>query len=319
MKKYFLIALVLINTVVAIGQDNLEKKEKARMATNHIKKQTQWAYDYVDGKASATGYISCVTSYDKKGNATEIINYKADGKITSILNYTYDSAGNKTSYTRFQGNRERLTYSQKIQYDSKGNKLNESGFDGSSNYSNNFIYINGRLSEIRYTSDNLLSEKRSFKYSGSNTEIAIINANNSEIAKEVNLYDSKKNLIEEARYANKDITQKKQYQYDPKGQVVEETKERYGNFSYKKKYSYDKDGNLLQIEDISSDGKSIISNNYKYDNKENILEERWRKENSTDDSFKKYVYNEKGLYTSMDCYFSSYKFNVLYKFTYETY
>lgn len=319
MKNYLLVTLFLVCSASLIGQDNLEKKEKARMSVNKIKKQTQWAYDYVDGKPSSNGYISCVTSYDKKGNAIEIVNYKADGKITSILNYSYDAKGNKTSYTRYQGNREKLTYSQKIQYDQKGNKLVETGFDGAGNYVNKFEYVNGRLNEIKYTNENIVTERRSFKYIDGQTEISILNSDNKPVAKEINIFDAKKNLIEESRLANQDVTQKMQYQYDPNGQMVEETKHRYGNFSYKKKYTYDNQGNLLKVEDIKTDGKPVVTNNYSYDSKGNILEEKWRKENSTDDSYKKYVYNDKGLYTSMDCYFASYKFHVLYKFTYENY
>lgn len=319
MKNYLLFTLILICSVGVNGQDNLEKKEKARMASNKIKKQTQWAYDYVDGKPSSKGYISVVTTYDKSGNATEIVNYKVDGKITSILNYAYDAKGNKTSFTRYQGNREKLTYSQKIVYDAKGNKMTETGFDGASNFKNTFKYLNDKLVEIRYTTDNILTEKRIFTYSGANTEIAIVGPDGKPLAKELNIYDSRKNLIEESRLADRDVTQKMQYQYDPQNQVVEETKHRYGNFSYKKKYTYDNSGNLLKVEDVKTDGKTVILNNYTYDSKGNILEEKWRKENSTDDSYKKYTYNEKGLYTEMDCYFASYKFNVLYKFTYETY
>jgi hypothetical protein len=273
----------------------------------------------VDGKPASNGYISCVTSYDKNGNAIEIVNYKSDGKISSILNYTYDGKGNKTSYTRYQGNREKLTYSQKILYDSKGNKHSETGFDGASNYVNSFKYVNGKLGEIRYTADNTLTEKRMFKYNNGTTEIVILGPDNKAIAKEINIYDSQKNLIEEARFANQDVTQKKEYQYDNQGLVVEETKHRYGNFSYKKKYIYDNSGNLLRVEDVKADGKIVVLFNYLYDANGNIMEEKWRKENSTDDSYKKYSYNEKGLYNAMDCYFSSYKFFVLYKFTYETY
>lgn len=319
MKNLFLIALIFVSSAIVYGQDNLEKKEKSRMAANKVKKQMQWSYDYVNGQPSPNGYVSCVTLYDKSGNATEIVNYKADGKITSILNYTYDASGNKTSYMRYKGNREKLTYSQKIQYDAQGLKTTETGYDGASNFKNDFFYTNGKLSEIKYTNDNMLSEIRSFVYTGSQTEINILNAEKQVIAKEINIFDTKKNLIEEARFANKDLTQKKQYQYDPKGQVVEETKHQFGNLSYKKKYTYDNMGNLLQVEDLKPDGKSVITNNYSYDARGNVLEEKWRKENSNEDSFKKYVYNDKDLYTSIDCYFSSYKFYVLYKFTYEKY
>lgn len=319
MKNLILAALLLLQSVFIYSQDNLDTKEKARMAGNNVKKQTQWAYDYQDGKPSSKGYISCITSFDKNGNTVEIINYKADGKITSILNYTYNSQGNKTSYTRFQGNREKMTYSQKIQYDAQGNKLLETGYDGASNFKNIFTYANGKLTEIKYTTDNSVTETRSFNYNGPKTEISILGPNKAVVAKEVNIFDSKKNLIEESRFANKDVTQKKEYEYDPKGQVVEETKHQYGNFSYKKRYSYDNNGFLLKVEDIKEDGKAVVTNNYSYDSKGNIIEERWRKDESAQDSYRKYTYNDKGLYTSTDCYFASYKFYVLYKFTYETY
>lgn len=319
MKNYLLIALILIGSAAVKGQDNLEKKEKERMAVNKIKKQTQWAYDYVDGKPSSKGYVSCVTAYDRGGNAVEIVNYKSNGEISSILNYTYDSKGNKTSYTHYKGNREILTYNLKIKYDAKGNKLTETGFDGSSNFVNTFRYLNGKLIEIIYTSDKVLTEKRAFSYKNSNTEISILNADNREIAKEINIYDTRKNLIEESRLANKDVTQKKEFIYDPQNQVIEETNHRYGNFSYKKRYSYDNDGNLLKVEDLKPDGKAVVIYSYDYDSKGNIQQEKWRKDNSGNDSYKKYVYNDKGLYTSMDCYFATYKFSVLYKYTYETY
>lgn len=319
MKNLILAALLLLQSVFIYSQDNLDAKEKARMAGNKVKKQTQWAYDYQDGKPSSKGYISCITSFDQNGNAVEIINYKADGKITSILNYTYDKNGNKTSYTRFQGNREKMTYSQKIQYDVMGNKLVETGFDGASNFKNTFSYTNGKLSEIKYTTDNSVTETRSFSYNGSKTEVAILGPNKALIAKELNVFDSKKNLIEESRFANKDVTQKKEYEYDPKGQVVEETKHQYGNFSYKKRYTYNNNGYLLKVEDIKEDGKAVVTNNYDYDSKGNITEERWRKDESSQDSYRKYTYNSNGLYTATDCYFASYKFYVLYKYTYETY
>lgn len=319
MKNLFLIACILVVAISSFAQGNLEEMEKKRMASNKVKKQTQWSYDYMNGKPSDKGYISCVTSYDTNGNITEIVNYKSDGKITSILNYTYNAKGNKTSYTRYQGNREKMTYSQKLFYDPKGNKISETGYDGSSNFKNSFVYTNGKLSEIKYTTDEILTERRVFTYKGTQTDVVIYTPDNQVAAKEQDIFDTKHNLIEESRYANQNITQKKQYEYDEKGNVLEETKHQYGNFAYKKKYTYNANGYLTQVEDVKTDGKSTVINIYSYDSKGNIMEEKWRKDPTSDFSYKKYTYNDKNLYTSMDCFFSSYKFQVLYKFTYETY
>jgi hypothetical protein len=320
MRRLVLLMLLFGQIVQLHGQANFEAKDRARIAKNKVKKQVQWSYDYVNDKPNAKGYIGASTTFDKNGNISEIINFKADGKVTSVLNYTYDNSNNKTSYSRFKGNKETLTYKQSIVYDAKGNKVSETGFDGVSNFANTFSYdTNNKLAEIKYTTDNVLTEKRRFKYSGDNTEMTIVSPSNAVLSKEINTYDGKKNILEEVKYIQDNITQKYNYAYDPAGKKVEETKQHFGNFAYKRKYTYDAAGNILKITEEKPAVKVYTAFEYKYDPSGNVTDERWVKENSTDYSKKTHKYDSKGLETESDCYFASYKFSVLYKYTYEFY
>jgi len=318
MRKLFLFVILFGQLVQLFGQANFETKDRVRIAKNKVKKQVQWSYDYVNDKPSAKGYIGASTTFDKNGNIAEIINYKADGKVTSVLTYTYNNNNNKTSYSRFKGNKETLTYKQTIVYDSKGNKTSETGFDGVSYFANSFTYdTNNKLIEIKYTTDNTVTEKRIFKNSGNNTEMTVVGPTNTILSKEISTYDGKKNILEEIKYVQDNVTQKYNYSYDPAGKKVEETKQHFGNLAYKRKYIYDGAGNILKITEEKPAIKVYTAFEYKYDPSNNVTEESWVKENSTDYSKKTHKYDSKGLETESDCYFASYKFSVLYKFTYE--
>jgi YD repeat-containing protein len=302
------------------GQDNLDAKDRERISKNKVKSQIQWSYDYDKGKPGVKGYKSAATTYDKTGNITEVINYKANGDVTSVLTYTYDAKGNRTSYSRYKGNKSELTYNQNIKYDAKGNKIAESGFDGVSKFNNSFTYdANGKLSEIKYTTDSVLTEKRILKNTGNTIELMVINAANTIVSKEITTYDGKKNILEEVKYIQDNVTQKNNYAYDPKGKKVEETKVHFGKLAYRRKYVYDATGNLLQVTEEKEGIKPITTFIYKYDPKGNVMEEKWTKDTASEYSKKAHKYDAKGLLIESDCYLASYKFSVLYKFTYENY
>jgi serralysin len=321
MRNLVLILILFSSTLIRVtGQDNFDAKDRERISRNKVKKQLQWSYDYEKGKPGTKSYKSAATTYDKNGNIIEVINYKSNGEITSVLTYTYDAKGSKTSYSRFKGNKAELTYNQNIRYDAKGNKILESGFDGVSKFLNTFTYDgNGKLTEIKYTTDSALTEKRIIRNKGNAIELTILNAANTIISKEITTYDGKKNILEEVKYIQDNVTQKNIYSYDPKGQKVEETKEHFGKLAYRRKYTYDAGGNLLQTTEEKEGVKSFISSSYKYDPKGNVLEEKWTKDSTSEYSKKSHKYDAKGLLVESDCYLASYKFAVLYKFTYENY
>jgi hypothetical protein len=320
MRNLVLILILLSAFIKVTGQDNFDAKDRERISRNKVKKQIQLSYDYDKGKPGAKGYKSAATTYDKNGNIIEVINYKANGDITSVLSYTYDAKGNKTSYSRYKGNKAELTYNQNIRYDARGNKIVESGFDGVSKFLNNFTYDgNGKLTEIKYTTDSILTEKRVIKNNGNAIELLILNATNNILSKEITTYDGKKNILEEVKYIQDNVTQKYNYAYDPKGQKVEETKVHFGKLAYRRKYTYDALGNLLQTTEEKEGIKPFITSSYKYDPKGNVLEEKWTKDSTSEYSKKAHKYDAKGLLVESDCYLASYKFAVLYKFTYENY
>ncbi len=303
---------------LSFGQVDFQTKDKEIYKRNKVKQMLQWSYDYVNGNPGTNGYISRKLSFDNKGNTLEEINYKANGNITSVVTYSYDANGNLKSFSRYSGNKEKLTYNQNIEYDDRGNKLVESGYDGISSYKNNFIYnSNNQLIEITYTTDKVLTEKRTLKYSGNMKEMTISNINQSILSKEISTYDVNKNIIEEVKYVQDKISQKSDYSYDPSGKRIEETKQNLGNFLYRRKYSYDGKGNVIKILEEKPEGITYDAYIYKYDNMGNVSEERWTKDNTSEYSTKINKYDANNLLVESNCYFASYKFSVLYIYTYE--
>jgi len=320
MKNILFIALLLGNIIQVFGQADFEAKDRARMSKNKIRRQTQWEYDYVNGVPTTSGYRCSSNTYDKNGNIIEVYNYNSKDSITSSLTYTYDANNNMTSYSRFKGKRMQLTYSRSIKYDNNGNKIVESGFDGASVFNNIFSYDpNGKVAEIKYTNDKVLSEKRVFKYSGNITEMSILNPADVVTSKEISILDSKNNVLEERKYVQNNVAQKSNYTYDPSGKKLEESKENLGTLVYKRKYIYSPAGNLVQITEERANVKPFTTYQYKYDPKGNVIEERWVKDPDKEYSSKSHKYDAKDLLTETDFYNATYKLNVIYRFTYETY
>jgi hypothetical protein len=320
MKKNFFLLLLLGNLIQVFGQADFDDSERAMFAKNKVKRQTQWQYDYVNGQPSTNGIRNATSLFDQNGNATEITNFDVKGAVRSVLTYTYDNHNNKTSYSRYSDYKKSLTYSQKIAYDGKGNKQEESGFDGSSPFNNTFIYdANGKIVQIKYRSDDVLTEIRTFIHSGKTTEMTIMNANNVILSKETTMFDNKNNVLEETKYVQNNVTQKANYSYDPSGKKIEESKQNLGNLVYRKKYTYSPQGSLLQVTEERQGVKPFVSYIYKYDSKGNLIEEKWTKDPDKDYSSKTHIYNENGLITETKSYNATYKMYVTYRYMYEFY
>jgi len=323
MKSFFILFLVFtwINPVVA--QYDFDAKEKERMSKAKVKVQTQWTHEYVDGKPSAKGYKSSVTKYDTRGNITEVTNFNEKGEIISVVVHQYDNRDNKVNFEQYQDNRKKLQYSRKIAYDAKGNKIREYGFDGASGYNNTCKYDeNGKLSEINYTIENVLVEKRIFIYSGNKTEISIYDSNNSLTFKQENTYNDKSFLVSEIKTGGKgNLVHSLNLQYNNAGNLTEEAKTLTDNkIDYQKIYQYDSENRLVKVETVNLDGTRFVSNEYQYNSQGDLVLESWKKtERAKEPSTKKYIYDAKGIYTEMDCYYASYPLKSLYKYTYEFY
>jgi phage I-like protein len=273
-KTFFILFLFFawLNPVKA--QYEFNAVEKARMAKARVKTQTQWTHDFVDGKPSAKGYISSVIKYDTRGNVIEEINYNDAGAIISVSVHQYDSRDNKVNFERYQDNRKKLLYSQKVVYDAKGNKIREYGYDGASLYSNTFQYDeNGRLSEIRYTVENVLVEKRQLKYSGGKTEISIFDANNNLTFRQENTHNDKGLLVSEIKTGGKgNVVHSLDLQYNNAGALTEEVKKRADDkFDYQKLYQYDSGNRPIKEETVNMDGTRFVSREYQYNNQGDLI------------------------------------------------
>ena len=65
------------------------------------------------------------------------------------------------------------------------------------------------------------------------------------------------------------------------------------------------------------DGSKTLNKAYKYDDKGNVIEEKWFDGVPDDLSRKNFKYNEKLNPSEVESYYSDYKYKVLYKYTYE--
>jgi hypothetical protein len=320
MKKIFFVGLLFVNIIQILGQGDFESKDRERISKNKVRRQTQWEYDYINGNPSTNGYRCAASTYDKKGNVIEVLNYNSKDSVTSVLAYAYDANNNKTSYSRYKGLRSQLTYNKTIKFDEKGNKVVESGFDGASVFNNIFSYNeNNKVSEIKYSTDKSLTEKRTFKYSGSTTEMSILSPSSVVLSREISILDNKNNVLEETKYIQNNVAQKSNYAYDPTGKKVEEIKENLGTLAYRRKFTYAPNGNLVQISEEKPGVSPFITYQYKYDPKGNVVEEKWAKEPGKEYSIKTHKYDAKGLLIETEFYNATYKLNVTYRFTYEYY
>ena len=188
-------------------------------------------------------------------------------------------------------------------------------------YSNVFQYDgNGKLSEISYTVDNALLEKRLFKYSGNKTEISIFDQGNNLSFRQENSHNDKGLLISEIRTGGKgNVIHSLDMQYNASDNLMEEVRKRAEDkLDYKKIYHYDRDNRLVKVETVTIDGATFVSHEYQYNPAGDLILETWKKsERAQESSSKKFTYDSKGLYTEEDCYYATYKLKSLYKYTYE--
>ena len=322
MKSFVILFLVFVWLSPAMAQLEFDPKEKERMAKARVKTQTEWTHDFVDGKPSAKGYKSSVTRFDTRGNITEITNFNDKGDIISIVVYQYDNRDNRVNYERHQGNRQKLQYSQKTSYDANGNKIRETGFDGATMYNNTFKYDNNeKMSEINYTVENALVEKRALKHSGNKTEISVFDASNNLTFKQENTYNNNGMLLSEVKTGGTGNTvHTLNLQYN-NTDLTEEVKTRADNkLDYQKTYQYDSESRPIKEETTNTDGTKFVSNEYQYNSQGDLVFKSWRKnERAKEASTNKITYDAKGLKTEMESYFASYQLRSLYKYTYEFY
>lgn len=323
-KRLIAVILAFVCFCPAKAQYDFDTVEKIAMAKAKVKTQTEWTYEFVGGKPSDKGYKSGVKKYNVHGSVVEKISYNAEGAVMSMWIYQYDSSDRPISEERYQGNREKLQYSQKITYDAKGNKISELGFDGVSAYNNTFTYdaSKSKLTAIKYILGNTVVERRTLGYEGDKTIIQVFDASNKLTFQQENTHNAKNLLVSEIRKNSTNaIVYTLDMRYNSSGMLLEETKKRAGEkMEYQTLYSYDNVNRPVKEESVGLDGIKYVSHEYGYNNAGQLTEEIWKKNSKAKEpSTKKITYNAKGIYSEVEVYFASYKLYSLYKYMYEFY
>ena len=321
-KTFFIIFLVFAWILPAKSQLDLNALEKERMANARVRIQTEWAHEYVSGRPAARGVKQSVTEFDRRGNKVKITNFDKDGvTIISVVVYQYDSRDNRVNYERRDGG-GRMLQSQRTVYDSRGNITREygAGNDGKHEYNNTFTYdAIGRLTEIVYTTENAVTERRQFSYSGNRTEVSVFDARNNLLFRLMNTHNDRGLLLSEVRTnIQGNVQHSMNMQYNSAGNLTEELRRRGDNkLEFQKTYQYDRNNRPTKIETTNLGGTKFVSNEYQYNSNGDLIFESWRRNERVEQSTNKFTYDARGIYTEKDSYFASFQLRSLYKYEYE--
>jgi hypothetical protein len=138
--------------------------------------------------------------------------------------------------------------------------------------------------------------------------------------KQENIYNQQGSLVSEIKTGGKgNVVHTLDLNYNSAGDLMEEVKMRAGEkLDYQKTYHYDSENRPVREETIYLDGSKFVSHEYQYNDMGDLILETWKKtEKAKESSSKKIIYDSKGLYTEMECYFATYQFKTLYKYAYE--
>ncbi|NVO09685.1 MAG: hypothetical protein HXX16_06980 [Bacteroidales bacterium] len=324
--KQFAITILFFTLCLSLyPQSKSDDKERVRIANSKILKSNQWTYKYAQGKLSTKGYITTESKFDERGNVTEVINYKSTGQISSKLLYQYDKNNNRIEYQKFEKRDKpeiELTYKQNFTYDDKGNKKIETGFDGITTYRIVYNYLpDGKSKDItKYNADNSINEKWESTYNDNVQTINVLKQGKTLDYTLTRKTDSKDNIIEEVRKDSKGKeVSRTTFEFDGSNNISSSAEYYSGKISKTFQYKYNSKKQLAEIIQVNPDGTKTLSRAYKYDEKGNVLEEKWFDGVPSDLSSKNYKYNEKLNPAEVESYYSDYKYKVLYKYTYEYY
>ena len=310
--------LLLIRPSNTGAQNIFEEKQKKVIIKNHIFSLTTWDYNYTNGKPSKNGIKTSFNKYDHFGNVTELITYKLKD-TAAYETFKYDKEGKRTDYVKRKG--VKIAYQKTSRYNDDGKIIQENGFDGTSDFQNDYAYnIDKRLEQITYLLDNRINEKRIFEHEGNATSITVYN-NDDEIISYLSLkYDDNDNVVEELVYNTDKIPiEKKLYVYNNDNKVISEVKYRGDNFYYKLTYLYNSKGALTNIDEENPNEGRYLKKQFFYDDNENLVEMRWRRNAGEDFSLRTYEYDKDDICSQYETYYPVTKFRVLTKLDYEYY
>jgi len=314
------IALAGLTVTFLASSQSFDKRTRETYAANRISNQVTWDYIYAGNKPSEKGIKTSVTQYTPQGYAAQVTSYNPKGQVINIEKYQYDSRGNRTEYSRYQGEgQSQAAYQKFSKYNDNNLLVEESGYDGVENFMNLYKYdARGEMAEIRYMKKTVLNEKRTFTRDGSTTLVSIYNQSGSLVSKLVLKYDAAKNLTEESVYGmNHGELEKKTYNYDENRNLKEETKFMVDKITLKTIYNYNASGDLLDISEESPGNARFIKKSFTYGPKGNLLDIKWRRKGNEEFNSITYSYDAKGICTTADTWYPATKYRVLTKYKYD--
>lgn len=255
-----------------------------------------------DFDADGVKVYSC--EYDQAGNMVREAEYGPDGELDWICVYVFDAAGRMTEETVYtDGNvvEGRTTRS----YNAEGQlaEVVEYGDDGSEiEYRTLYAYENGRLSEETRI-DEESGKKSGFcrhKYDGAGRRVETVEYDIDEapVTKVVYKYNENGALVEEAVYSCEDGPEELDsaiiYVYDDRGRLIERMIKNDEMVFDKVGYKYDERDNIVEEnfferDDIDDEGYSTRVA-YEYDERDNIVKET--EYETKDGSLKPMVYSK---------------------------
>ncbi|MFP4555905.1 MAG: hypothetical protein ACLFNU_03445 [Bacteroidales bacterium] len=321
----FSISLLFLAALLQAQPKNIDSIESQRIAESNIKTIVQWTHRFSQGKPNPDGYKTSETHYDRRGNATEIANYRSSGSVSSRMLYKYNNDNLRTEYILYQldENELKLAYKQTFHYNDKGLRTTEIVFDGVAAYKIMYSYDDkDRLKEIikHASSGKQVDERWKYSYDGNNQEIKIYkpDGNLAEIHRKK--FDESDNLLEDRRFdAEGNELRKITYKYNPKGWEIEKAEYFSGKLTTKLEYKHNSQGLVTEVIQHNPDGSKFTQSKYKYDEQGNLLEEQWSEDKSEDFSRRESTYDREGYVVKTDSYFAPYRYRVLYKYTYDYY
>lgn len=317
----FVFILTIFSSNILAQSDDLSS-EAEKFKSNNIKEQIQWTHKYVKGEPEADGRKNSVSYYDKDGFLIKKENYDRAGNISSTFEYKYDKKGRKIVSINNDLNSKSF-YKQETTY--SGNKKviekTESKSEGGINKTiTSFSYKNDNLEEI--IKKNMITNQVQARWTYAYEENKIIvteylgNSITNLTTKFLNSNKHiEKEIVEDKKNKVNIVTN---YQYDQAGNNTQITEYRNDVLTKNQELKYDNHNNLVEIINKQPDGSEIISNKYVYGNNKQLEEELWHERNDNY-SKKTLKYNEKDLLIETYYYYALYKYQLLYKFTYETY
>lgn len=314
--RHLTFSIILLFLCVPLFSQSIEILDKALISGSKIKVQSLFEYEYKNGKPEPKGIRTRVDSFDIQGNKIAQLNFRETGSVQSSMSSKYDFIGNRTLYAKKGSD---YNFTQSTRYDRKGNKLLETGYNGVDSFRTVYNYNKlTKLAEVNYFIKKNLDEKRVFTYIDNVTEIKVLDGNGNQKFILKFTYNNEGKIIEESQVENNNtISRKIIYTYDSNGYPATETKFLNDKIIQKLSYTYSKNGQLLQTQQENADGSKFISNIYKYNAKNQLIEEQWKTDASREYSKSAFTYDDVGVVKTIDSYYANFKRQMLSVFIYE--